>query len=60
MALLSGGPRTATVTAETDVQLMVLAPREFEVILDREPAVARAILRGMAHRVRSLQPAHTH
>ena len=60
MAFLSGAPRSATVTARTDLRVMVLGPRELDVIIDREPALARKMLAAMAHRVRATETSVTH
>lgn len=57
MSLLDGGPRSATVTAETDLSLLVLSSRNFFSLIDDVPAVARRILRGMAERLRDAEPA---
>jgi CRP/FNR family transcriptional regulator, cyclic AMP receptor protein len=54
IALLSGGPRTATVTAETEVSLMILAPSQFTVVLDREPRIMHAVLHALGERLRPL------
>src|SRR4051794_14685703 len=48
MALLDQGPRAATVTADTDMQLLVLDSRSFFKLLDDNPSVSRRILAGMA------------
>jgi len=55
MALLHKAPRMATVTARTDMALMVLGAREFQVVVEREPAIARRLLEAMAQRVRSTE-----
>src|SRR4029077_11639310 len=52
LALLDKAPRNATVTAETPMELFVLAQREFGGILDEVPGVARKLLTGMARRLR--------
>jgi CRP/FNR family cyclic AMP-dependent transcriptional regulator len=52
LAFLDHSPRSATVTAHTDMALMVLGPREFETVVDREPVIARRLLTAMASRVR--------
>ena len=52
MALLSRGPRSATVTAQTPMTLYVLGPREFATLLDDVPQVGRKILKAMASRLR--------
>jgi CRP-like cAMP-binding protein len=60
MAFLSGAPRSATVSARTDLRIMVLGPRELDVIIDREPALARRMLAAMAHRVRNTERSLSH
>ena len=59
LALLDQGPRAATVTADTDMQLLVLSSRAFSAILYDMPSVSRGILRGMAKRLRSAESAPT-
>ena len=54
MSLIDDGPRTATVTATSPMTLAVVAPNEFGQLLEDVPALARAILRGLARRVREL------
>ena len=60
MALLHGAPRTATVTARTDMRVVVLGWREMAVILENEPAISRCLLEAMAGRVRANERSHTH
>jgi CRP-like cAMP-binding protein len=52
ISLLDGGEATATVVAKTDVTAAVLRPADFERILTESPAVARALLKSMAQRLR--------
>lgn len=52
MALLDRGPRSATIVADTDVEMAVLGQREFSGVLDRVPAVAHKLLVSMAARLR--------
>jgi CRP/FNR family transcriptional regulator, cyclic AMP receptor protein len=59
LALLDQGPRAATVTADTDMQLLVLSSGAFSAILYDMPSVSRGILRGMAKRLRSAESAPT-
>jgi CRP/FNR family transcriptional regulator, cyclic AMP receptor protein len=59
LALLDQGPRAATVTADTDMQLLVLSSRAFSSLLEDVPSVSRRILRGMAQRLRSAETAPT-
>jgi CRP-like cAMP-binding protein len=53
MSLLDGGPRSATVTASTDVHALVLPPREFWQVLDEVPTIAHKLLSTMAARLRA-------
>jgi CRP-like cAMP-binding protein len=52
IALLAGGARTATVTADSDVRVMMLAPARFEAVLDSEPSVRNAVLQALGERLR--------
>lgn len=56
IALVDGGPRTATATAETDSRLLVLAHREFNTLMADFPAVRDCVLRSLAKRVRAVDP----
>jgi CRP-like cAMP-binding protein len=60
LALLDRGPRSATVIAETPMQLLVLAQREFSGLLDEVPSLAHKLLKGMAKRVREADAAGLH
>lgn len=53
VAVLDGGRRTATVTADTPVELLVFDPRSFKSLLREAPAVARRLLTEMGRRVRT-------
>lgn len=53
LALLGGGPRTATVTARTPMSLFVLSGSEFAALLDEEPRVAVAMLSTIGARIRA-------
>jgi CRP-like cAMP-binding protein len=54
MALLSEGPRTATVTTTEPSRLYVLGQHEFHVLMDEMPSVRDAIVKVLADRLRSL------
>ena len=54
LSLLDKGPRTATVTAETPLTVLVLGPREFSSILDSVPGLSHKLLSTLASRVRDL------
>ena len=60
MSLLDQGPRSATVIAETDMQLLVLDSRRFSSLIEENPSVSRKLLRGMAERLRGAETAPTH
>jgi len=51
LALLDGGTRTATVVAETPMELLVLTRPAFVKMLDETPGFATALLRGVARRL---------
>ena len=52
LAFLDRSRRSASVTARSDMRVMVLGPREFDVIVGQEPAIARRLLEAMARRIR--------
>ena len=54
LSLLDKGPRTATVTAETPLTVLVLGPREFSAVLEQVPGMAHKLLAALASRVREL------
>jgi CRP/FNR family cyclic AMP-dependent transcriptional regulator len=55
MALLSGKPRSATVTAAEPVDAMVLEAMYFRPFLIKNPSVAVTILEGVIDRLREVQ-----
>jgi len=55
LAILSEGPRTATVTALTPCRLMVLGRREFRTLMDEQPSIRLAVLDQLARRLRTLE-----
>ena len=60
MALLDEGIRAATVTAETDMHLLVIDSRSFSALIQEVPSVARKILRAMAQRLRVAEKEAAH
>jgi CRP-like cAMP-binding protein len=56
IALVDGGIRTATVTADEPSRLLVLGHREFHSLLDSHPAIQAEIMQALAQRVRRLEP----
>jgi CRP-like cAMP-binding protein len=57
MSLLDGEPRSATVTATTDIRLLVVERDNFWRLLDEAPEVIRRILVVLSRRVRRLEQA---
>jgi CRP/FNR family cyclic AMP-dependent transcriptional regulator len=60
MSLLDQGPRSATVTAQSDMYLLVLDSRSFFSLIDEVPSVASKIFRVMAARLRAAEPGEVH
>jgi CRP-like cAMP-binding protein len=54
LSLLDHGPRTATVTTETDCTLLLLSQRAFLGVVDDVPALAHKLLAALASRIRDL------
>jgi CRP/FNR family transcriptional regulator, cyclic AMP receptor protein len=54
LAPLTGGPRTATVTAVGPLQLLVIGQREFAGLLEEIPGFANRVLHDLAGRMREL------
>jgi CRP-like cAMP-binding protein len=52
IALLDGGPRTATVIAATDMEVLVLTRFEFKMMINASPEIAHRMLRSLAQRLR--------
>ncbi len=55
LAFLHPAPRSATVTARTDMRVMVLDSRAMDVIVEREPVVAKRLMEAMAKRIRATE-----
>jgi CRP/FNR family cyclic AMP-dependent transcriptional regulator len=54
IALVEQVPRTATVTAKTDLRVFVLTSKDFLHLLEENPQVERKVLRALAKRVADL------
>jgi CRP-like cAMP-binding protein len=54
LSLLDKGPRTATVTTDTETTVLVLGAREFAGVLDEVPGIAHKIMAVLAERIREL------
>lgn len=59
LALIEGGPRTATVTAETPMSLVVLDAGEFSSLMQTAPSIAPKVLAVLARRLRQLQESYS-
>ncbi len=51
LALLDRAPRNATVTADTELDVILLGQREFSALLDTVPTLAHKMLTGLARRI---------
>jgi CRP-like cAMP-binding protein len=60
MALLDGGPRTATVVARTPMRLYTMTPGEFRSFLETSTDVSRKILVSLACRLRQAEADQPH
>jgi CRP/FNR family cyclic AMP-dependent transcriptional regulator len=60
MALIDRSPRSATVTATTPMQLLVLGSSQFWSLMDDHPSVARKVMRALAERLRAVEQAPTY
>jgi len=55
ISLLDGGPRTATVVAETPIRMLALSRKAFRELIENEPGVAVAMLKHAAAMLRRLE-----
>jgi len=55
MSLLDGGPRSATVVADTPVRLLVITRRNFSVLLNDVRGLTQTLLVTLSKRVREVQ-----
>jgi CRP/FNR family cyclic AMP-dependent transcriptional regulator len=60
LSLLDREPRIATVVAEVPTTCLAIASWEFETVLETQPGLAIAILRGVARRLRAVSEEHRH
>jgi CRP/FNR family transcriptional regulator, cyclic AMP receptor protein len=51
IALVTKMPRTASVTATTDVTVLVITERDFDALLRKSPEVGRSVAEALAERV---------
>lgn len=59
LAVIARTPRTATVTADTDLDLLVLTPAGLSQLLDDIPGLAKHLLYEVATRLASTAPDHS-
>ena len=52
MSLLDGGPRSASVVAETPLRLLVIKRRNFSTLLREAPELAQNLMTTLSRRVR--------
>jgi CRP/FNR family cyclic AMP-dependent transcriptional regulator len=55
MSLLDGGPRSATVTATSDLKTVSLTSWDFNALLDQYPELARGLLVELCRRLRTVE-----
>jgi CRP/FNR family transcriptional regulator, cyclic AMP receptor protein len=60
IALIDGGPRTATVTTVTSSTLLRMTHTRFHQLLDESPSIRIAVLRELGRRLRSLDTESVH
>ena len=60
LSLLDRKPRSATVSADTDMVLLVLDQRRFNGLLDEMPTLSHKLLSAMAERIRSADARAVH
>jgi CRP-like cAMP-binding protein len=55
LAVIAGVPRTATVTADSDMVIETLNRREFSSLLDESPRIAKKVLVGAVRRLHEIE-----
>jgi CRP/FNR family transcriptional regulator, cyclic AMP receptor protein len=55
MSLLDGGPRSASVMAETPLRLLVIKRRDFTTLLKEAPELTQSLLATLSQRVRQAE-----
>ena len=54
MALITGGPRNATVRTTTETSLLAVTGRQFWTLLEQAPGIQTSLLKAMGQRLQSL------
>jgi CRP-like cAMP-binding protein len=57
MSLVDGGPRSATIEADSDMRLLMVGQREFWALLAAAPPLALKIMSTLSNRVRDAEAA---
>ncbi|HTN99773.1 MAG TPA: cyclic nucleotide-binding domain-containing protein [Microthrixaceae bacterium] len=60
LALLDGGPRSATVRADSEMEVLVLSKPAFNAVLDEIPGLAHKLLISLAERLRESEQSLSH
>jgi len=55
IAVIDGKPRSATVRARGDVKAWAISDTAFKTLLEKEPGLALAVLRGLCSRIREAE-----
>ena len=58
VALIDEGPRTASITAKTDLKCWGLTPWDFRPLVETHADIAWRLLQAFAHRLRELEARH--
>ena len=59
ISLIDGGPRSATVTAATDLKTVSVTSWDFNVLLDQFPELSRQLLIQLCRRLREVELSHS-
>jgi CRP/FNR family transcriptional regulator, cyclic AMP receptor protein len=60
LSLLDGEPRIAAVVSETSTTCLAIPSWKFDTLLESQPRIAIALLRGVARRLRNVTEEHRH
>ena len=60
ISLIDGGPRSATVTAKTDLKTVSLTSWDFNALMDQFPELSRTLLKQLCKRLRVVEQTHSH
>ncbi len=60
ISLIDGGPRSATVTAKTDLKTVSLTSWDFNALMDQFPELSRTLLKQLCRRLRDVEQSISH